>query len=118
MSLFDPAGDLNIGKWRCPMFKCPTQLGKDIETIGQEPSYSGLDLCIRIGYPGNAKDMAFNSDAAVLSHYKLAHYHAEPSGAGNLSMSQVLPSAPGSLQPTPGRNNENYPPVVVHPQTP
>ena len=34
ISLFDPAGELNVGKWRCPMFKCPTKLGSLVETIG------------------------------------------------------------------------------------
>ena len=28
--LYDPAGDLLVGKWRCPMYKCPTKLGLDI----------------------------------------------------------------------------------------
>jgi len=56
ISLFDPAGDLNVGMWRCPMFKCPTKLGNAVEAIGQEPGYSGLDLCIRIGNPGNQKE--------------------------------------------------------------
>lgn len=87
VSLFDPAGELNVGKWRCPMFKCPTKLGSLVETIGQEPGYSGLDLCIRIGHPNNMKDMAFRVEAAVKSHYKLAHYHIEQTG-GNLSVSQ------------------------------
>ena len=32
-ALFDPAGDLNYGKWKAPMFKCPTKLQTDIETI-------------------------------------------------------------------------------------
>ena len=31
ISLFDPAGDLNVGKWRAPMLKCPTKLGVHIE---------------------------------------------------------------------------------------
>ena len=28
--IYDPAGDLNVGKWRLPMYKCPTKLGIDI----------------------------------------------------------------------------------------
>lgn len=88
VSLFDPAGDINFGKWRCPMFKCPTKLGKDVETIANEPDYAGLDLCLRIGQPGNPKDEAFRTEAAVASHYNLAHYHADH-GIGNLSVSQI-----------------------------
>ena len=54
-SLFDPAGDLNVGKWRAPMFRCPTKLGASIEAISQEQGYSGLDLAIRIARPGDQK---------------------------------------------------------------
>ena len=60
-ALFDPAGDLNYGKWRAPMFTCPTKLQTDIETIAQEPGFSGIDLAIRIGAPGNKKEEAFKS---------------------------------------------------------
>ena len=59
------------------MFKCPTKLQTDIETIAQEPGYAGIDLAIRIGSPGNKKEEAFKSTLAVKSHYRLAHYHVE-----------------------------------------
>ena len=86
ISLFDPAGDLNVGKWRAPMFKCPTKLGTKIEMISQEPGYSGLDLAIRIASPSDTKQDVFKATQAVHSHYKLAHYHAEQV-EGNISVS-------------------------------
>lgn len=55
ISLFDPAGDVNVGKWRVPMFRCPTKLGIAVETVSQEPFYSGLDLALRISTPSDTK---------------------------------------------------------------
>ena len=40
--IYDPAGDLNVGKWRLPTYKCPTKLGIDIQRIGQEPHHSEM----------------------------------------------------------------------------
>ena len=76
-SLYDPAGDLNIGKWRAPMFKCPTKLGITIDTVALEKDYTGLDLSIRISSPSDVKQEQFKAMQAVYSHYKLAHYHVE-----------------------------------------
>ena len=49
LQLYDPAGDLCAGKWRLPMYKCPTKLGIDIHRITQEPQHSDMTLCVRIG---------------------------------------------------------------------
>lgn len=34
LQLYDPAGQLSVGKWRLPMYKTPTRLGADISRIG------------------------------------------------------------------------------------
>ena len=49
LQLYDPAGDLCAGKWRLPMYRCPTKLGLDIHRIPQEPHHSDMVLCVRIG---------------------------------------------------------------------
>ena len=33
LQLYDPAGELVTGKWRLPMYRCPTKLGIDIHRI-------------------------------------------------------------------------------------
>lgn len=35
ISLFDPAGQLQVGRWRCPLYLCPTRLGQDIFEIAR-----------------------------------------------------------------------------------
>ena len=49
LQLYDPAGELCVGKWKLPMYKCPTKLGIDIHRIPQEPHHSDMVLCVRIG---------------------------------------------------------------------
>lgn len=101
VSLYDPAGDLNIGKWRAPMFNCPTKLGSAVETIAQEQGYSGLDISFRIAKPSEAaKQSNFKGQAAVRGHYKLAHYHAEqqlPTNTFETIPSQRQPSPPAPV---------------------
>ena len=41
--IYDPAGDLNVGKWRLPMYKCPTKLG--IEYFRYNQHGYNLDDC-------------------------------------------------------------------------
>jgi hypothetical protein len=33
MPLFNPADEFNIGRWRLPMYQCPTLLGVDLGQI-------------------------------------------------------------------------------------
>ena len=61
ISLYDPAGDLCVGKWRAPMFRCPTKLGIPIEMIAQEQNYCGLDLALRIAKPSDIKQASFKA---------------------------------------------------------
>lgn len=75
-----------IGKWRCPMFRCPTKLGLDVMQIGAEQGYSGMDLALRIAHPGDKIAEVFRSPQAVRSHYKLADYHVEQANPGSVSM--------------------------------
>ena len=75
--LYDPAGDLNAGKWRLPMYRCPTKLGIDIQRVSQEPHHSEMMLALRLGDQNDQKSKQFNSEAAVISHYQIAHFHKE-----------------------------------------
>ena len=74
-----------IGKWKCPMYKCPTKLGQDVMQIGAEPKYSGMDLTVRIAHPGDKIAEVFKASQAVKTHYQLADYHVEPVHGGSLS---------------------------------
>ena len=51
VSLFDPSGEIQTGRWRCPLFNCPTKLGQDIGLIARETGYTGMDLLLRIAAP-------------------------------------------------------------------
>ena len=51
ISLFNPAGEPEVGRWRCPLYKCPTKLGLDMSEVASETVYTGLDLFLRIGDP-------------------------------------------------------------------
>lgn len=82
-----------IGKWRCPMYRCPTKLGQDVLQIGAESRYSGLDLTVRIAHPGDKISEIFKASQAVKSHYQLADYHIEQANPGSINTTlEVTPS--------------------------
>lgn len=77
MPLFNPALEPNFGRWRCPMYKVPTNLGIDVRSIADAVHVNDMQLCLRIGAASDPLNNKFNIDEAVKSYYTLAPFHRE-----------------------------------------
>lgn len=75
LQLYDPAGQLSVGKWRLPMYKIPTKLGIDISRVAAELHHSDMELVVRITQVDDTTARKFQPERAIISHYNLAHFH-------------------------------------------
>lgn len=74
-SIFDPAGNLNKGWWRLPLYECPTNLNIQMTQVPQMKACTETELTLRIGEFAASSDQNFRADQALYEHYKLAPYH-------------------------------------------
>jgi len=53
MPLFNPADELNVGRWKLPLYKMPTPLGINLKQVPDQEHYNDMQLMIRIGSPSD-----------------------------------------------------------------
>ena len=53
MPLFNPADELNVGRWKLPLYQMPTPLGINLKQVPDQVHYNDMQLMIRIGAPSD-----------------------------------------------------------------
>jgi hypothetical protein len=66
---YDPAGALNKGRWRLPLYPCPTNLTTQMVNVPGLQATTDMELTIRIGEINDQTDRGFRADMALKGHY-------------------------------------------------